>query len=104
MHLPQNTLRENYLDIFSLLVENDPAGYARELMFDADQLNFFLHEKARSQEIIKSLSKESREGKDPEKKPRSEKVHEPAQQEPVETAPVGKKPPPRSQSTLFDGF
>ncbi len=104
MHLPQNTLRENYLDIFSLLVEHDPAGYARELMFDADQLNFFLHEKVRSQEIIKSLSKESKPGKEPEKKPKSEKVEKPDQKEPVEPAPVEKKPPPRSQSTLFDGF
>jgi replication factor C large subunit len=104
MHLPQNTLRENYLDIFSLLVEHDPASYARELMFDADQLNFFLHEKVRSQEIIKSLSKESKPGKEPEKKPKSEKVEKPDQKEPVEPAPVDKKPPPRSQSTLFDGF
>ena len=71
MHIPQNTLRENYLDTFSLLVEHDPATYALELMFDADQLNFFLNEKARSQEIIKSLIKEEKEkaGKEPEKKP-----------------------------------
>jgi replication factor C large subunit len=108
MHIPQNTLRENYLDIFSLLVEYDPSAYSRELMFDADQLNFFLHDKARSQEIIKSLSQEVKAGKDGEKKLKKEKVQKPEQrelEEPEETArPVEKKLPHQSQSTLFDGF
>jgi replication factor C large subunit len=108
MHIPQNTLRENYLDIISLLVEQDPATWVRELMFDADQLNFFLHDKARSQEIIKSLISEEKAGKDQEKKPRKEKVQKPAQrelEEPVTSPePEEKKLPSRSQSTLFDGF
>jgi len=108
MHIPQNTLRENYLDIFSILVEDDPATYARELMFDADQLNFFLHEKARSQEIINSLFQEVKAGKEPEKKPKKEKVQKPDQRElegpGASSEPVEKKSPSRSQSTLFDGF
>jgi replication factor C large subunit len=109
MHIPQNTLRENYLDTFSLLVEYDPATYARELMFDADQLNFFLNEKARSQEIIKSLAQEAKGGKESEKKiPKKEKTVKPelpVTKEPDEPAPpVEKKSPSRSQSTLFDGF
>jgi len=108
MHIPQNTLRENYLDIISLLVEHDPATWVRELMFDADQLNFFLHDKARSQEIIKSLLSEEKAGKEQEKKPKKENVQKPAQrelEEPVTSPePVERKLPPRSQSTLFDGF
>jgi replication factor C large subunit len=108
MHIPQNTLRENYLDIISLLVEHDPATYVRELMFDADQLNFFLHDKARSQEIIKYLLSEEKAGKELEKKPRKEKVQKPAQRELEEPCnppePEEKKLPSQSQSTLFDGF
>jgi replication factor C large subunit len=108
MHIPQNTLRENYLDIISLLVEHDPATWVRELMFDADQLNFFLHDKARSQEIIKSLLSEEKAGKEQETKPKKEKVPKPDQRELDEPGaspePVEKKLPPRSQSTLFDGF
>jgi replication factor C large subunit len=108
MHIPQNTLRENYLDIISQLVEHDPATYVRELMFDADQLNFFLHDKARSQEIIKSLLSEEKAGKEQEKKSKKEKVQKPAQRELEEPCnppePEEKKLPPRSQSTLFDGF
>jgi replication factor C large subunit len=108
MHIPQNTLRENYLDIISLLVEHDPATWVRDLMFDADQLNFFLHDKARSQEIIKSLLSEEKAGKEPEKKSKKEKVQKPAQRELEEPCispePGEKKLPPRSQSTLFDGF
>jgi replication factor C large subunit len=108
MHIPQNTLRENYLDIVSLLVEYNPADYARELMFDADQLNFFLNEKVRSQEIIRSISQEGKAGKDVEKKSRKEKIRKPEQRE-LEEAPASpekgeKKPPPEAQSTLFDGF
>ena len=68
MHIPQNTLREKYLDILSLLVEHDPATYVRELILDADQLNFFLHDKVRSQEIIKSLLQEEKSaGKEQDK-------------------------------------
>jgi replication factor C large subunit len=108
MHIPQNTLRENYLDIISLLVEHDPATYVRELMFDADQLNFFLHDRVRSQEIIKSQLIEEKAGKEQEKKPKKEKVPKPEQRELEEPGaspePGEKKLPPRSQSTLFDGF
>jgi replication factor C large subunit len=109
MHIPQNTLRENYLDIVSLLVEHDPATYASELMFDADQLNFFLHDKARSQEIIKFLLQEEKaRGKEQQKKIGKEKVQQPEQRNREEPAsppePMEKKQPPRSQSTLFDGF
>ncbi len=108
MHIPQNTLRENYLDIISLLVEHDPATYVRELMFDADQLNFFLHDRVRSQEIIKFQLIEEKAGKEQEKKPKKEKVQKPEQRELEEPGaspePGEKKLPPRSQSTLFDGF
>lgn len=109
MHIPQNTLREKYLDIISLLVEYDPAAYARDLMFDADQLNFFLHDKARSLEIIKSLLMEEKAAeKEQQKKSKKEKLPKPEQRELEEPSPVPeeveKKPILRSQSTLFDGF
>ena len=61
MHIPQNTLREQYLGTLTLLVEQDPAGFARELTLDADQLNFFLNDRVRSAEIVKTLVKEERE-------------------------------------------
>jgi replication factor C large subunit len=109
MRIPQNTLREKYLDILSLLVEHDPATYARDLMFDADQLNFFLHDKARALEIIKSLLTEEKAGEqEQQKKSKKEKLPKPEQRELEELSPspeqVEKKPQIRSQSTLFDGF
>ena len=61
MHIPQNTLREQYLGTVSLLIEHDPAGFARDLSFDADQLNFFLSDRARSAAIIKTLVQEEKE-------------------------------------------
>lgn len=61
MHMPQNTLREHYLDTFTRLVEQDPVGYARSLSFDADQLNFFLNDRARSAEIVRAIVQEEKE-------------------------------------------
>ena len=124
MHVPQNTLREYYLDIISLLVEHDPARYASELALDADQLNFFLHDKARAQQIIKFLLQEEKaREKEQQTKPVREKTkksdqpapeqqapkeqhpEKPAPEEPrIAPEPAEKKQPARSQSTLFDGF
>jgi replication factor C large subunit len=129
MHMPQNTLREHYLGTISLLVEQDPAGYARELSFDADQLNFFLNDRSRSAEIIKVLVKEEKEQekenvqqKKVKKGPKKEKlpvepavVLPPEEQTPEpravqeerpapEEEPETKKVPAKTQSTLFDGF
>lgn len=121
IHVPQSTLRENYLGTISSLIANDPAGYARGLGLDADQLNFFLNDKARSSEIQKRIAQEEKEKekeKEPPKKPRKEKPAKPEKtpektpESPQETLPVPppagepaeKKPPAKTQSTLFDGF
>jgi replication factor C large subunit len=125
MHIPQNTLRENYLETVSMLVGNDPAMYARELAFDADQLNFFLNDRARSAEVIKVLVQEDKEAES-QKKPKKESKKEKAKKEEIPALPVQelspeppaplvetpdpvkeseeKKIPSHTQSTLFDGF
>ncbi len=128
MHLPVSTLMNEYLSYITLLVENDPAGIAAELEFDADQLNFFLSDKARSQEIIRKVlqaardpekererpvraAREREEKKDSGNKPPARAltsredslppaVNSPERQETKEE----KKPPAKTQSTLFDGF
>lgn len=122
MHIPQSTLREHYLGTVSRLIEYDPAGFARDLSFDADQLNFFLSDRARSAGIIKALVQEEKEiekqlikerenkAKE-EKKKKPEPVPEPQKKDisgsqspgtPVEQPE--KKSPGKTQSTLFDGF
>ena len=130
MQLPQETLRGEYLDIVSLLVQHDPETYAAELLLDADGLNFFLNDRARSQEIVRALAKKEREleaeQKKKPKKAKPEKAGElPAVQAPAPVKepeplpekmpeektgsgtpdePETKKQPPATQSTLFDGF
>ena len=133
MHMPQNTLREQYLDTFARLVEQDPAGYARALSFDADQLNFFLNDRARSAEIVRAIVQEEKERvkeakkeavppKKAKKDPKAEKVQKkgelplsdaesekaapvPVKEEPAqEEEPETRKAPAKTQSTLFDGF
>jgi len=122
MHISQNTLREQYLGLVSLLVEHDPAGFARDLSFDADQLNFFLSDRTRSAAIIRALVQEEKEKekelqKELMKKAKEEKKKktgpapelqekEPAVPEETVTPadPAEKKPPAKTQSTLFDGF
>ena len=93
MHVPQNTLREYYLDIISLLVEHDPARYASELALDADQLNFFLHDKARAQQIIKFLLQEEKaREKEHQTKPVREKTRKPDQPAPEQQAQEEQNP------------
>ncbi|MDD1685732.1 replication factor C large subunit [Methanoregula sp.] len=134
MHIPQNTLRESYLGTITLLVEQDPAGYARDLLFDADQLNFFLNDRARSAEIIRALvqeekdrekeqKKEAAQQKKTRKEPKESKKEVPVDEPPAKVpdesqtvipqavpespppeTPETKKTPSQSQSTLFDGF
>ena len=122
MHIPQDTLREHYLGMVSQLIEHDPAGFARDLSFDADQLNFFLSDRARSAAIIKALVQEEKEKekeleKELQKKAKEEKKKktEPAPEPPEKESPFPetpdtqrepgeKKSPAKTQSTLFDGF
>ncbi len=115
MHVPQSTLRENYLGPVSMLIEQDPAGYSREMSFDYDQLNFFLNDRARSAEIIRTIvqeekEKEKEQQREQQKKAKKEKIprEEPSCGSPSETAAPpeeteGKKAPAKTQSTL-DGF
>jgi replication factor C large subunit len=109
MHIPQNSLRQEYLGIFSLLVENDPLTFTRELLMDAESLNFFLNDKAKSQEIVKKAALEIREQekqkerdaatkKPARNEPRDEEDPRPDQQGPE------KKQPTQDQVTLFGGF
>ncbi|RPI39344.1 MAG: replication factor C large subunit [Methanoregulaceae archaeon] len=122
MHIPQNTLREQYLGTVSQLIEFDPAGFARDLSFDTDQLNFFLSDRARSAGIIKvlvqedkekekDLQKESQKKAKQEKKKKTEPEQEPQKKEPpapeppvIPAEPPEKKSQALTQSTLFDGF
>ena len=118
MHVPQNTLRENYLGTVSLLITQNPARYARSVPLDADQLNFFLNDKARSAEVVRTIAREDKEKekerekeKEPPRKARKEKEKidslppEPVPPaEPLVEKPPEKKPPAKTQSTLFDGF
>jgi len=119
MQIPQSTLREQYLSTVSQLIGYDPAGFARDLEFDTDQLNFFLSDRARSAAIIRAMEQEEKDKefqKEPEKKAKEQKkkkagkVPEPQKKEtvapeaPANTEEPGeKKPPAKNQSTL-DGF
>jgi len=109
MHIPQNSLREEYLGIFSLLVEHDPVTFTKELSMDAESLNFFLNDKAKSAAIVKKVAlelKEQEKNKGQEATAIPLPTVEP--KEPDESTPaqksIEKKQPPQNQVTLFGGF
>jgi replication factor C large subunit len=109
MHIPQNTLREEYLGIFSMLVEHDPVTYTKELSMDADALNFFLNDRAKSQAIVKRIALELREQEQQKEKEAAAKnppAPEPAppDEQPPARKSDGKKQTPQNQVTLFGGF
>ncbi|MGD0533912.1 MAG: replication factor C large subunit [Methanoregula sp.] len=129
MQIPQITLREKYLGTIALLVEHDPETFTRELMLDAEGLNFFLNDRARALEIVKAVTKTEHE-KELEQKKKGRKTkagtageeHDPAaspetkspatppgmppEVQTIAPAPDAsdKKPVANNQSTLFDGF
>ncbi len=57
-HIPERILREEYLTLFSQLVERSPETYVQELDLDADTLNLFLHDRDRSTKIVKQVKEE----------------------------------------------
>jgi replication factor C large subunit len=117
VHMPRTTLQESYLTPFSILIDRDPLPYAREFRLDADELNLFLHDRARAQTVEKTLAAEEKEKeirRDKETAAKGKKKVAPAPQkelpapsEPdtsrMDEAPV-EKADDRSQKTLFDGF
>ncbi len=109
MQVPQITLREEYLGIISQLVENNPVAFTKALSMDAESLNFFLNDKARSQEIVKKVALEMRELeklKEKESKAKKAPQAEPPlpEEPPAEQKNPEKKLPSQHQVTLFEGF
>jgi replication factor C large subunit len=82
-HVPERILREEYLTLFSLLVERRPEHYVQELDLDADSLNLFLHDRDRSTSIVRKVKEEE------------------AVREKLAAAPRKDTSPSGAQSTLF---
>jgi replication factor C large subunit len=109
MQIPQITLREEYLRTFSLLVEHDPEAFCRELYLDAESLNFFLHDMAKSKEVVKRVEQEIlKEEKEREQQAKAQ-AKTPAgtripKDVPAPEVTPEKKLQSNNQSSLFDGF
>ncbi len=100
MNIPQSTLREKYLGTLSMIIGNNPLDYARELALDADQLNYFLNDKAKTLEIVKILQQEEKakeKERDLEKKKikKEKPVKEEVKPQPVQ--PPAQEPQPPAQ-------
>ncbi|NLB00339.1 MAG: replication factor C large subunit [Methanomicrobiales archaeon] len=102
-HIPGDALREDFFTAISILVEQDPAGYVREFALDADELNLFIHDKARATKVVKDVAKEEKE------KAKKATVREKAARKgknsrdddpPAETG-ESRRDPPQGQATLF---
>jgi len=85
MHMPQQTVRDGYLSLLSILAEKDPIIFARELDLDADQLTLLIHDRVKATAISKQIAGEKRE------EDRKEKIK--AQKKPV-PEPKKKQSPP----------
>ena len=67
-HVPGDTLRDEYLKPVSIMADRDPLSFAKELSLDKDELDFFIHDKNRSSDVIKEIKKEEREAEKRDKK------------------------------------
>ncbi|HPD76097.1 MAG TPA: replication factor C large subunit [Methanoregulaceae archaeon] len=61
MQIPAPTLRGEYLTAVTQIIESDPEAFVAGLGLDADMLNFFLSDRARSQEIVSRVTKAQKE-------------------------------------------
>lgn len=115
-HMPEDTLRDDMLIPLSIIADESPHEFARQNNLDKDELDFFLHDKARSDAVIKDIQKAEKEKAKAEKKKKitkkpasvdppvvleQEQKTEPAAEPAVEAT---EKKEDSSQSTLFDGF
>ncbi|MEI6154716.1 MAG: replication factor C large subunit, partial [Deltaproteobacteria bacterium] len=85
MHMPQQTVRDGYLSLLSILAEKDPIIFARELDLDADQLTLLIHDRVKATAIAKQIAGEKRE------EDRKEKIK--AQKKPVPEQKKKELPP-----------
>ncbi|MDD4127464.1 MAG: replication factor C large subunit, partial [Methanomicrobium sp.] len=71
-HIPEDTLRDEYLKSVSAMAVLNPLAFAKELTLDKDELDFFIHDKARSSDVMKDIKKEEKELEKKEKKAKKE--------------------------------
>ncbi len=91
MHIPQQTVRDGYLNLLSILAEKEPFEFARELNLDADQLALLIHDRVKATSIVKQITAEQREEERKEKIKVSKKP-----------APVQKKKEPAKEPVVPD--
>ena len=77
-HMPQQTVRDGYLSLLSILAEKDPLVFARELDLDADQLSLLIHDRVKATVIAKQIAAEKRE-EDKKEKIKAQKHQAPEQ-------------------------
>lgn len=101
--IPEKTVAAEYLTSIGLLADSDPKRFVRSLNLDADQLALLIHDKVRSQSVIKEIEKVEKEE---EKKRMAQKKAKPSvaevsapDTEPADPALEKKKT--EAQSTLF---
>jgi replication factor C large subunit len=102
-HIPEDALREDFFTAISILVEQDPARYVREFELDADELNLFIHDKARAAKIVKEVAKEekAKEKKAAAKEKPATKAKKSQDDAPPADAGESRRDPPPGQATLF---
>lgn len=107
--IPGKTVADEYLSPIGLLADRDPERFVHSLSLDADQLALLIHDKERSQLILKEIEKAEKEEekkKKQEEKKMAQKKAEPAIPQPQPEAPEPADPAPEkkkteAQSTLF---
>jgi replication factor C large subunit len=98
-HMPADTLRDDYINLISVLIEDNPVGFARETGFDRDELDFFLHDKKKSADIIKEIKKEEKEREKAEKASKKREAPKKEQAQKADDIPAVK-----DQKTLKAAF
>ncbi len=102
-HIPASTLAEEFFTPITLLVEQNPARFVRELDLDADELSLFLQDKTAAARIVREVAKEAKAAeKAAEKAPKRKTAEKKEETDPPEKSDTERRPEKSAgQATLF---
>ncbi|MDD3406499.1 MAG: replication factor C large subunit [Methanomicrobium sp.] len=90
-HIPEDTLRDEYIKPVSVIADLNPISFAKELSLDKDELDFFIHDKARSADVFKEIKKEEKELEKKERKAKKEVPEKKTKASPAAAPDIEKK-------------
>lgn len=116
LHMPQRTFLETYMSPLAMVIDRDPLTYAREFSLDAEELDLFIHDRARAASVTRALAAEEKAEETKKERetgtrrkrgeggPLRQKELPAGREETSSPEPPAERSSQKNQKTLFEGF